>query len=109
MKTRQLLPALARLDLAHERAALIAQLALCSTFPAEAIETIRELLDQFPAGQVANGLERASADFVEQGRGPEFPYGDDAHSYMLLLTGLRRLERLGQPAALVSYSLLAAA
>ena len=82
---------------------------MCTTFPAEAFETIRELLDQFPAGHVANGLERACADFVEQGRGPEFPYGDDARSYMLLFTGLRRLERLGQPAALDQYSLLAAA
>lgn len=45
MKTRQLLPAPTRLAPAHERASLIAQLALCSTFLAEAIETIRELLD----------------------------------------------------------------
>jgi len=109
MKTRQLTPAPAAVDLAHERASLIAQLAVCSTFPAEAIETIRELLGQFPAGHIANGLERACADFVGQGRGPEFPYGDDAHSYTLLLTGLRRLQRLAQPAAPVQYSLLAAA
>ncbi len=92
MKTRQLTPALA-----HEHASLIAQLAMCSTFAAADIETIRELLAQFPAGHVANCLEQACADFVAQGRGPEFPFGNDAHSYMLLLTGLRRLERLSPP------------
>jgi hypothetical protein len=95
--------------LAHEHAALIAQLAVCSTFAAEDLETFRALLTRFTPGQIADGLEQASAALAAQGHGPDLTAHDDARSYLMLLTGLRRLERLRQLDSVSYPSLLAAA
>lgn len=99
-------PLPARPDLVHERASLIAQLALRSTFAGADIDTIHELLQQYGPARVLAALDRACDELAEEGRFPDFPAGPDADAYFLLYEGLRRLARLTES---VPSTLLAAA
>lgn len=95
MRTRQLTPAPA-VDLAHEQASLIAQLALQSTFAAEDVETYRELLTRFSPARILAGLDQAWLALEAEG-GPDFPQrAADVDSFCLLRDGLRHLDRLTQ-------------
>lgn len=96
-------------DMAHERASLIAKLALHSTWPAADLHYLREVLPKFPPARILAGLDQALTELAKEGLGPDFPDGQNADSYMMLVEGLRRLDRLGKQAGALYPSLLAAA
>jgi hypothetical protein len=107
MKRPPLIPAPA-VDLAHERASLIAQLALHSAWPADAIEYFRRLLAKHSPTDILAALDWVLAELVAEGHAPAFPADEAADSVLLLDQGLRRLQRL-TPAPTSYPPLLAAA
>ncbi|MGI4871450.1 MAG: hypothetical protein ACRYFX_09765 [Janthinobacterium lividum] len=84
-------------DLAHEYASLIARLALHGTFAPTDLDTIHELLRLRGAALVLAGLDQALDALAAEGRGPDFPAGRDADSYLMLVYGLQHLVKLSEP------------
>ena len=95
-------------DLAHEQSSFIAQLALQSAWPAEAIEYFRRLLAKHSPTDILAALDWVLAELVAEGHSPAFPADEAADAVLLLDQGLRRLQRL-TPAADSYLPLLAAA
>ena len=93
MNRHQLTPA-PTADLAHEQAALIAQLALQSAWPADAIEYFRRLLAKHSPTDILAALDWVLAELVAEGYAPAFPADEAADAVLLLDRGLRRLQRL---------------
>lgn len=92
MKRHPLTPAPA--DLAHAHASFIAQLALHSAWPAEAIEFFRHLLAKHSPTRILAALDWVLSELVAEGYAPAFPADEAADAVLLLDTGLRHLERL---------------